>query len=41
MSGKLKSKVDIKYGKIEVRAKIPKGDWIWPGQIMFICSSGF
>ncbi|PQE03298.1 glycoside hydrolase family 16 protein [Rutstroemia sp. NJR-2017a BBW] len=20
----------IKYGKVEVRAKIPKGDWLWP-----------
>ncbi|KAI8903874.1 putative glucan binding protein [Gorgonomyces haynaldii] len=20
----------IKYGKVEVRAKLPKGDWIWP-----------
>lgn len=22
--------VSIKYGRVEVRAKIPKGDWLWP-----------
>ena len=22
---------NFKYGKMEVRAKMPKGDWIWPG----------
>ncbi|KAI7856563.1 concanavalin A-like lectin/glucanase domain-containing protein [Circinella umbellata] len=22
--------VSIKYGKVEVRARLPKGDWIWP-----------
>ena len=21
------------YGTIEVRAKMPKGDWIWPGEL--------
>lgn len=21
---------DIKFGKVEVRAKNPKGDWLWP-----------
>jgi len=30
MSGKITSKKDITYGKVEVRAKIPRGDWIWP-----------
>ena len=20
----------IRYGKVEVRAKIPSGDWLWP-----------
>lgn len=25
-----KDKVGIKYGRVEVKAKIPKGDWIWP-----------
>ena len=32
MSGKLTT-VDsfkIKYGRVEVRAKLPKGDWLWP-----------
>lgn len=23
----------FKYGKIEVRAKLPTGDWLWPGEI--------
>ena len=32
MSGKIKSKKTITYGRVEVRAKIPKGDWIWPGE---------
>ena len=32
MSGKIKSKHVVKYGKVTVRAKIPKGDWIWPGK---------
>ena len=34
MSGKIKSKKTITFGKVEVRAKIPKGDWIWPGEIV-------
>jgi beta-glucanase (GH16 family) len=21
----------FKYGRIEVRAQVPRGDWIWPG----------
>jgi len=21
----------FKYGRVEIRAKMPKGDWIWPG----------
>lgn len=21
------------YGTIEIRAKMPKGDWLWPGKI--------
>nr|ACN22491.1 endo-1,3-beta-D-glucanase [Littorina sitkana] len=30
MSGKVKSKPVLKYGTVEVRARIPKGDWLWP-----------
>merc|ERR1711963_612169 len=30
MSGKVKSKPTLRYGTVEVRARIPKGDWIWP-----------
>ena len=22
--------VTIAYGKVEVRAKLPRGDWLWP-----------
>lgn len=25
-----KKSASIKYGKVEVRAKLPKGDWLWP-----------
>lgn len=32
MSGKLTSHAAIKYGRVNVRARIPKGDWIWPGK---------
>lgn len=31
MSGKVTSHAAIKYGRVNVRARIPKGDWIWPG----------
>ncbi|KAK6177896.1 hypothetical protein SNE40_012770 [Patella caerulea] len=30
MSSKLFSKATITYGRVEILAKIPKGDWIWP-----------
>ncbi|KAL4233975.1 hypothetical protein ACF0H5_005630 [Mactra antiquata] len=30
MSGKITSKETITFGKVEVRARIPCGDWIWP-----------
>ncbi|XP_046361216.2 beta-1,3-glucan-binding protein-like [Haliotis rufescens] len=30
MSSKLYSKASITYGKIEVVAQLPKGDWLWP-----------
>ncbi|KAF9447332.1 glycoside hydrolase family 16 protein [Macrolepiota fuliginosa MF-IS2] len=25
-----KGKKSIKYGKVEIRAKLPRGDWLWP-----------
>ena len=31
MSGRIRTHAAIRYGKVTVRAKIPKGDWIWPG----------
>jgi len=30
MSGKIKSTKTITFGKVEVRARTPCGDWIWP-----------
>lgn len=32
MSGKLTTvnSFKLKYGRVEVRAKLPKGDWLWP-----------
>ncbi|KAG2127998.1 concanavalin A-like lectin/glucanase domain-containing protein [Suillus clintonianus] len=32
MSGRLntRGKQTIKYGRVEVRAKLPQGDWLWP-----------
>lgn len=32
MSGRLRSKGTIRYGKVEIIAKLPRGDWIWPGK---------
>ena len=33
MSGKLRTRTGIKYGKVEIVAKMPRGDWLWPGRI--------
>lgn len=30
-SARITSRVSFKYGKIEIRAKLPAGDWIFPG----------
>ncbi|BFZ12781.1 hypothetical protein BsWGS_15820 [Bradybaena similaris] len=30
MSGKVSSQPAIRYGTVEVRARIPRGDWLWP-----------
>jgi beta-glucanase (GH16 family) len=31
-SAKLNSRsFTMKYGKVEIKARLPKGDWIWPG----------
>ena len=32
MSGKLTTvtSYSMKYGRVEVKAKLPKGDWLWP-----------
>jgi len=39
MSGKVKSKATIRYGSVEVRARIPRGDWLWPAIWMLPRSS--
>jgi beta-glucanase (GH16 family) len=31
-----KGKKSIKYGKVEVTAKLPRGDWLWPAICQFI-----
>ena len=28
------------YGRVEVRAQVPKGDWLWPGTAL-ICGRNF
>jgi hypothetical protein len=30
MSGKVSSNPTLRFGTVEVRARIPRGDWIWP-----------
>nr|XP_022288633.1 beta-1,3-glucan-binding protein-like [Crassostrea virginica] len=37
MSGKVTTNACIKYGRVNVRARIPKGDWIWPAVWMLSC----
>lgn len=32
-----KGKKSIRYGKVEVVAKLPKGDWIWPAICKCLC----
>ncbi|EXJ56309.1 uncharacterized protein A1O5_12576 [Cladophialophora psammophila CBS 110553] len=29
-SARIKTKVSIRYGKVEVVARLPRGDWLWP-----------
>lgn len=38
VSAKFRSKktFNFKYGKVEIRAKLPKGDWIFPGMENYI-----
>jgi hypothetical protein len=39
MSGKVSSGPTIRFGTVEVRAKIPRGDWLWPAIWMMPKSS--
>ena len=32
VSGRIMSKTSIRYGKVEIIAKLPCGDWLWPGR---------
>ena len=32
MSAKLRTRRGIRYGKVEIVAKMPRGDWLWPGK---------
>lgn len=41
MSGKVTSHAAIKYGRVNVRARIPRGDWIWPGSFCCCCCCCF
>jgi len=27
---------DVTFGRIDVRAKLPRGDWLWPGKLRTI-----
>lgn len=31
-----KERFVLRYGKIEIRAKFPQGDWLYPGNIQFV-----
>jgi beta-glucanase (GH16 family) len=35
-SARITSNFAFKYGRVEVRAKLPRGDWIWPGESMVV-----
>lgn len=34
ISGRLVSKIPFKYGVIEIKAKLPSGDWIYPRKMI-------
>lgn len=36
-----KGKVGVKYGRVEVVAKLPKGDWLWPAIWMMPTDSAY
>lgn len=36
-----KDSFSFKYGRAEVIAKLPQGDWLWPGTHKFIAPSDF
>ncbi|XP_061167088.1 beta-1,3-glucan-binding protein-like [Saccostrea echinata] len=37
MSGKITSHACLTYGRVNVRARIPKGDWLWPAIWLLSC----
>ncbi|PSN29748.1 hypothetical protein C0J52_27821, partial [Blattella germanica] len=47
-SARITSNFAFKYGRVEIRAKLPRGDWLWPGTmgtlltvavILFLCGA--
>lgn len=43
VSGRLRSvnSFSIKYGRVEFRAKLPKGDWLWPALWMLPAQNAY
>ncbi|XP_052718775.1 beta-1,3-glucan-binding protein-like [Crassostrea angulata] len=41
MSGKVTSHACVKYGRVNVRARIPKGDWLWPAIWLLSCNKHY
>ena len=38
MSARLRSveRFSFRFGRMEIRAKMPSGDWLWPGRLKFL-----
>lgn len=43
MSGRLRSvkSLNFKYGRVEIRARMPTGDWLWPAMWMLPTNNEF
>jgi len=35
-SARITSKYAFKYGRAEIRAQVPRGNWLWPGNNFII-----
>jgi hypothetical protein len=40
-SARITSNYAFKYGRVEVRAKLPRGNWIWPGNVLLLFDPSF